>query len=252
MRIAFVGQKRVGKDTSFDILKDILNKRDVGITIRRFAFADAMKEILAELLEIPINILHDADMKEKPYSSPAICLQNALVHPRFEYYYKYAAEKYNVGVVDSAFKVATALMKFVDNLDPNDTRPRRHMQDFAETMRKEVDPFIWAILLEPQLCAIDKHQVAIITDVRHREEIEFSIRGHPSMVVLITRPTPSEDEHASEQMAKQLTQGDNRNDIDVVIDNDSDVSSLRTKLEKLADGIIDYARQHADPDRQLL
>lgn len=237
MRIGIIGQKRAGKDTAYGILADILRERN-GIVARRFAFADAMKEIVSDMLGIPLDILHDPDLKEEPYSEPTIInLARSIKHPHFEHYYKYALEHLGIQPMVSASKVARAMDMFVANMDTKDTRPRRYLQDFAETMRKEVDPFIWAILLEPKIQSIEQHQFAIITDVRHPEEIEFTLKGESSLVVLIVRPTCVDDKHASEQMAKMFATGDEPG-VDVTINNDSDIPAFRVKLQQLVDWLL--------------
>jgi hypothetical protein len=237
LRIGFIGQKGAGKDESYRILSDILETQN--IKCRRFAFADAMKEVVSELFTIPLSVLHAPNLKDVPFATPVVNLQKAIAHPRWGHYFDYVRQ-HNADGPELVAKVRASIVNFVENIDPLDTRPRRYLQDFAETMRQQVDPRLWAILLEPQLLVCDDHQVSIITDVRHREEIEFALEGHKSLTVLIVRPTLSNDEHVSEQMAKNFTKAD------MVIYNDSDLVSLRNKLKELADFIVAQVKQHAD------
>lgn len=240
LRIGFVGQKGAGKDESYRILSGILEEQN--IKCRRLAFADSLKEVVSGLLTIPLSVLHDPNLKDVPFAAPIINVQKAIAHPLWVHYFEYVKQHKTDGP-DLATKVYTSIAKFVENVDLADTRPRRYLQDFAEIMRQQVDPCIWAILLEPNLLACEDYQVSVITDVRHREEIEFALGGHMSLIVLIVRPTSSKDDHVSEQMAKNFTKAD------VIIRNDSDLASLRNKLRELADIIATQVKQHADVQR---
>lgn len=62
MIFAFLGRKRSGKDTSAEILKEILDER--GITYHELAFADPMKKTLADMFSVSEELFHDQSKKE--------------------------------------------------------------------------------------------------------------------------------------------------------------------------------------------
>lgn len=62
MIFAFLGRKCSGKDTSAEILKNILDEH--GITYHELAFADSIKKTLAAMFNVPEELFHDQLKKE--------------------------------------------------------------------------------------------------------------------------------------------------------------------------------------------
>ena len=64
--ICFVGPKQSGKDTTFDLLKKNSIVKD------KLSFAAPLKELCAKHFNLPLRLMHDPDLKEKPLKDPII------------------------------------------------------------------------------------------------------------------------------------------------------------------------------------
>ena len=61
--IALVGPRRVGKDSTAKIIEEQV--RQLGKSVERFAFADAVRRLCSSVLDIPLSVFYDDEQKEK-------------------------------------------------------------------------------------------------------------------------------------------------------------------------------------------
>jgi hypothetical protein len=165
MIIGFAGRAGSGKSTACKIL--------VALGYEELNFADPLKVMVVQLLDVPMEYLYDQDQKALPRDIQVTRIRlQALLHDYKVYNLALDQEIYN-------FRNFRMLLQFLGDL------------------LKLHDPDYW-IKLTMSKIQPDKNYV--IGDIRYAAEAD-AIRAAGGTVVLITRPgTNLNDTHSSEQL----------------------------------------------------
>jgi deoxynucleotide monophosphate kinase-like protein len=185
MLIGLVGKKRVGKDTIFNIIKENYPNA------RRIAFADALKESAAQLLNIPIDQIDMFKMN----SNIKIRMIDEGTHPiNF------------TGLVDMTM--------------------REFLQRYGTESHRDVfGTDFWVDEALPKIFFDSPEAITVVTDCRFKNEVE-RIRWLNGKVWYVTRPgLILTDGHASEVELESI-----EGNADYIINNDGNLVDLEKKV----------------------
>lgn len=166
--IGLCGKKQCGKDTSYQFIREILWK-DQPIfppsTVQRFAFADKLKDITADLFGVDRNKLDGSDAEKD--SPTHIKWYNVAPHLQTDFF--------------GPFVYYQDMTEYVTH--------RELLQLFGTNACRAIHPDVWPYVTTR---SIEKSnaKVAVITDVRFPNEIE-ALREIGSIIVKIYRQTNS-------------------------------------------------------------
>jgi len=236
MIIGITGRAAAGKDTICGVLITLLS--ELGIEAKRFAFAEKLKEVVAEMYDVPVHYFHDRDLKNVDHSSLSPCsLMNSINEIQLE-------QRMNVLLIDlygvdfdlSSINVLSEAKRiFVDLLPEEGCSPRKAAQLIGTEGFRTLDKTTWTNYTIRQAQEIARRGgVAIITDVRFGNEND-AIRNNKGVIVGIENSNAELYNHASEAEVDELVKLAN-----LYINNDGtfDDLLLKSKLiwqEKLID-----------------
>ena len=223
--IAVSGVKGSGKDSVSSMLQYCLSvpkmfrqyffykyfRKWIKPKYKRIAFADPLKKMLSDLLNIDLGKFYIREFKENCIINIPT-LQSDLL-----------AEKLS----DSKFN------KLVKQLDPSLSETnlslRQLLQYFGtEIMQKYFGKRVW-INSTIQNC----HKYTIISDLRFIEEYN-AIKERNGIIIYINRPDHEFGQHASEREMKELLEN---NKYDFIINNDGSVEDLFNQVKELVNDI---------------
>lgn len=213
--IAVSGVKGSGKDTFTDMLQYCLSvpkmfrqywfyknfRKLIKPKYKKTAFADPLKKILSDLLNIPLKKFYDRDFKET-------CIINI---PTLK-----EEPTYSGTWSDSKFN------KMVKQLDPDLSKSnlsiRQLLQYFGtEIMQKYFGKRVW---INSTLRNASKY--TIISDLRFIEEYN-AVKEQNGITIYIDRPGYEFGQHASEREMKELLEGKR---YDFIVINNSTIKHL--------------------------
>lgn len=221
--IAISGVKGSGKDLVSNMLQYCLSvpkifrrycfyKRFKGLIYPKYkiiAFADPLKKMLSDLLNIPLENFYSRSFKEK------CIIDVSTLNMSFE--------TQGLKVSDSRFN------KLVKELNPSLSESylsiRQLLQYFGtEIMQKYFGKRVW---INSTLRNCSKN--TIISDLRFIEEYN-AVKEKKGIVIYINRPGYEFGQHASEREMKELLEN---NKFDFVIDNNCSIQDLFNKVNSL-------------------
>lgn len=197
MIISLSGRARSGKDTVGGMLKGF----------KRYAFADTLKKYCAESFDLPLDMFHNDNLKDKPFEKPIklnVDLLNKISDVmEFETHNHY----YKVGC-------GTILVS------------PRHLLQFVGTdlVRKCVDDDFW-INKTVQSLKNEKDN-AFISDSRFSNERK-ALKTLGAKLILVKRGQNINGGHVSENDLGS------ESEYDIVIDNNGSLSELEEKVKTL-------------------
>ena len=228
--IAISGVKGSGKDLVSNMLQYCLSvpkilrrycfyKRFKGLIYPKYkilAFADPLKKMLSDLLNIPLEEFYSRSFKEK-------CIVDVST-------LNMSFETQGLRVSDSRFN------KLVKELNPSLTESylsiRQLLQYFGtEIMQKYFGKRVW---INSTLRNCSKN--TIISDLRFIEEYN-AVKEKKGIVIYINRPGYEFGQHASEREMKELLEN---NKFDFVIDNNGSIEDLFNQVKKCCETIEKY------------
>lgn len=165
MIIGFVGNNRVGKDTSADFLIEIAKEKNIDFS--RMALADPIKDIARLMFNFTENQLYGADKD--------------IIDSR-----------YNIKPRDFFQKFGTEIMQFdIYNYLPNLNIPKREfwVQLLINKIKNEL--------------IINPNKIIIITDIRGNHEAKCLVE-QGGILIKIIKPTNSQNTHITEQEVEQI------------------------------------------------
>jgi hypothetical protein len=179
MIIGLSGKRRVGKDTTANILVS-----EFGYI--KMSFADELKIMCSKVFNIDIKYFYDDDLKDEKFVQPLAILPRHVTLIASH-------------VAKHGFIVTKEMVTKMDSIGIGqlmDT-PRQLLQFVGtEIIRNVVDSKIWIIILNKKLKTYEGN--AIIQDGRFSNE-RAALRDAGAMLCLIKRPSLSnQDTHASE------------------------------------------------------
>lgn len=223
--IAVSGVKGSGKDSVSSMLQYCLSvpkmfrqyffykyfRKWIKPKYKKLAFADPLKKMLSDLLNIELDKFYIREFKEGCVINIPT-LQSDLL-----------AEK----MPDSKFN------KLVKQLDPSLTEAnlslRQVLQYFGtEVMQKYFGKRVWI-----NSTLRNRHKYTIISDLRFIEEYN-AIKEEKGIVIYVNRPNYEFGQHASEREMKELFEN---NKYDFIIDNFGSMEDLFNQVKELVNDI---------------
>ena len=134
--------------------------------------------------------------------------------------------------LEYSFYMKTYIKNITDWDGSEDTKPRELLQQLGDTIKNKIDPlfFIKKMIMDIKVYSL-YYDIITISDVRFINEIEEIKKEFNDVICIrINRPnydnglTINEKNHISE------TSLDNYDKFDYVIENDSDINSLKNKI----------------------
>lgn len=233
--IAISGIRNTGKTTTGDMLRFMLStpkflhhywiyKRFPKLTLKgnwlNVSFAGSLKEMLAVLLRVPVEMFENRDFKENVFVD-----FNDLTFHRRENLKKYqilSDSKFSRKVKEMSIDVRANLLSI-----------RQLLQYWGtEICRTYLGENIWTVAT---IKNADTHNL-IISDVRFKNEADF-IRKNNGVIVYIDRPGCLVGAHKSEQECFELYQN---GQVDYVIHNDGSLKDLFNKIKKLRTQLLEF------------
>lgn len=209
--ILFAGKKQVGKSTSATICGSLIEgtkNQDCWENTKIVSFAEALKESVSRIFNIPSSVLNGSDEDKNK----------------------------NSHIAWGDFKWAS-MKKFGQSMYSESSLPmtyRELMQYFGEMMRDQINPLLWvdSVFYNPQEDQ-KRDVIKIVQDLRYLNELEAGIKcgGLP---ILVKRDTGFVDHHASEQIEKH------ENLFKYVIDNNGSMDNLTKQIAEIlkTEGVI--------------
>ncbi|MEO5367576.1 MAG: hypothetical protein H7831_14720 [Magnetococcus sp. WYHC-3] len=204
--IGIGGKKEVGKDTSAKILVEKYG-------FRRFAFADPLKEIVAEAFDLSIYDLHDPVMKETKFFQPFVVdegyadrlvEQLKIHHPITDK----QSVKIKQSIIGQVFNNRRQILQYVG----------------TDLVRTNVSDSFWVDVFHNQIKHIER---IVITDMRFPNEREFVRNVLKGKLLLLRRDSKKESgKHASENSLG------NDSEYDAVIENTGSIQELEQEMER--------------------
>lgn len=223
--IAVSGVKGSGKDLVSDMLQYCLSvpkafrqyffykhfNKLIKPKYKKLAFADPLKKMLSDLLNIKLEHFYNRTFKES-------CIINVSTLQNSRETEKLSDSRFN---------------KLVKQLDPSLTEAnlslRQLLQYFGtEIMQKYFGKRIWI-----NSTLANRSKYTIISDLRFIEEYN-AIKENGGLVIYINRPNYEFGQHASEREMKELLEN---NKFDFIINNDSSVEDLFNQVKKYCETI---------------
>ena len=227
--IAVSGVKGSGKDLVSDMLQYCLSvpkafrqyffyknfRKWIKPKYKKIAFADPLKKMLSNLLNINLDKFYDRDFKEN-----YIINVSTLSPPR-------------VKIVDNSIVCLNKLSdskfnKLVKQLDlslvESNLSLRQLLQYFGtEIMQKYFGKRVWI-----NSTMQNRSEYTIISDLRFIEEYN-AVKENKGVVIYVNRPNYEFGQHASEREMKELLENDK---YDFIIDNNSSIENLFDQIKK--------------------
>ena len=223
--IAVSGVKGSGKDSVSSMLQYCLSvpkmfrqyffyknfRKWIKPKYKRIAFADPLKKMLSDLLNISLDKFYIREFKEG-------CIINISTLEG-----SWLGEKLS----DSKFN------KLVKQLDPSLTEAnlslRQLLQYFGtEIMQKYFGKRVWI-----NSTMQNRSEYTIISDLRFIEEYN-AVKEKKGVVIYINRPNYEFGQHASEREMKELLENDK---YDFIIDNNGSIEDLFNQVKELVNDI---------------
>lgn len=220
--IAVSGVKGSGKDSVSSMLQYCLSvpkmfrqyffyknfRKWIKPKYKRIAFADPLKKMLSDLLNISLDKFYIREFKEG-------CIINISTLEG-----SWLGEKLS----DSKFN------KLVKQLDPSLTEAnlslRQLLQYFGtEIMQKYFGKRVWI-----NSTMQNRSEYTIISDLRFIEEYN-AVKEKKGIVIYVNRPNYEFGQHASEREMKELLENDK---YDVIIDNNGSIEDLFNQVKNIA------------------
>jgi hypothetical protein len=225
------GPKGSGKDASFELLQE------QGVVKDKLAFADPLKHLCATTLNIPLEYMHDPELKEKPLPEPVV-LRPAVLR-----------------------KLKDAMPKYLDPSDPAHTyrldkvaiqnvegivcdTPRKLLQVVGTDFIRNLIYKDWHINAAFGLKWLNiagkrpkKGDVFAVTDARFLNEFEFLAGKFPELKAFYVERPEAEEKlanatHSSElevkKIRKAIVDGGH-----TVVQNNGTLKDLGTRLKDL-------------------
>lgn len=219
--LAVSGVKGSGKDLVSDMLQYCLSvpkafrqyffykhfNKLIKPKYKKLAFADPLKKMLSDLLNIKLEHFYDREFKEN-------CIVNVSTLQN-----NWETEKLS----DSKFN------KLVKQLDPSLTEAnlslRQLLQYFGtEIMQKYFGKRVWI-----NSTLANRSKYTIISDLRFIEEYN-AIKESGGLVIYINRPNYEFGQHASEREMKELLENDK---YDFIINNNGSIEDLFNQVKNV-------------------
>jgi hypothetical protein len=162
MIIGLYGNRGAGKDAVGDVL--------AGVGFVKIAFADALREEVAEAFDVPATSLTDRSTKETPQAALKLCCCKNMDFRNL----------------------------FDDHILPRS--PREIMQKWGTEYRRAGDASYWRRQVHAKI-ALHRSGLfglvdAVIPDVRYQSEYDFVIGGLGGLMIRVTRPEVDSAEDA--------------------------------------------------------
>lgn len=195
--VSLSGKARAGKDTIGEMLHGF----------KRYAFADTLKKYCAEAFDLPLELFHNNDLKDKPFSTP-IKLDVSILNK--------ISDVMGFDTHDHYYRVGCGIML----VSP------RHLLQFVGTdlIRKCVDDDFWINKTVQNLK--DEKGNAFISDSRFSNERK-ALKTLGAKLVLVKRDNSVSGGHVSENDLG------NDSEYDMVIDNNGSLEDLKKKVKTL-------------------
>lgn len=229
--IAIVGPKGSGKDASFELL------RDDKLVNGKISFADPLKELCAKHFGLPIQYMHDPDLKEKKLPQEVICrpaILNRLKGDLHKYLDPYKHD-YNAhtapiqGVEGRIFTTPREILQIIGTeFIRNAVKQNWHLEaafqeEFLSRKLRRTPEFI-------------NEATFVVTDCRFLNEYEFLKTKGELQAFYIERPEAekrlAEATHQSELEVLKIKEAVLK-DGGTVIKNDGSLEDLKNKLTSL-------------------
>ena len=223
--IAVSGVKGSGKDSVSSMLQYCLSvpkmfrqyffyknfRKWIKPKYKRIAFADPLKKMLSDLLNISLDKFYIREFKEG-------CIINISTLEG-----SWLGEKLS----DSKFN------KLVKQLDPSLTESnlslRQLLQYFGtEIMQKYFGKRVWI-----NSTMQNRSEYTIVSDLRFIEEYN-AVKEKKGVVIYVNRPNYEFGQHASEREMKELLENDK---YDFIIDNNGSIEDLFNQVKNIAKGL---------------
>lgn len=230
--IAFSGCKAVGKDTGGDMLRFMLStpkflhhywiyekfpKLKFKGNWLNVSFAGSLKQMLAVLLRVPVEMFEDRDFKENVF----VDFNDLTFHRREN------LKKYQI-LSDSKFSRKVKEMSI--DVRANMLSVRQLLQYWGtEIMRRHLGDQLWSLTT---LKLAETHDL-IISDMRFKVEAEM-VKERKGIVIYIDRPGCEVGNHQSEKEAFELYQ---EGKCDYVIHNNGTLKDLFEKCKVIVQQI---------------
>lgn len=234
--IGFVGPKGSGKDTAADLLKEMGKARG------KVSFAGPLKDMCAEVFDIPPNFFHDPDLKEKPFTE----LENFGTPMKLDRRTLRLLKKQCTARLPEVADPETGAMAYnIDRVsvtgleDRQLNTPREVLQVVAtDFIRNKVydEWHMRAAFSEKALAKLESNKIYCVTDIRFPNEYEFLREkfGDAFECYYVERPEAEERlakaTHPSETeilKIKALLEETN------VLQNDGTIAEFKKKLKAL-------------------
>jgi hypothetical protein len=187
--ITLAGKKQTGKDTSANIISELLTNN--GYKVHIIHFADSLKDACAIMFGIDREDMNSEIGKNK--------LTDVLWPGRRD-----PSQPWHANLYGHKYMTIRELLQFVG----------------TDLLRTQLDPDLWVKSVFRKKYNDD--DIVIVADCRFPNEAEFA--GKHGLLVKIERDNaPSQDSHISERAL------DNYTSFDLVIENNSDLESLKLK-----------------------
>jgi hypothetical protein len=207
MLVGIGGERKVGKDTS----SEILIKR-YGFT--QLSFAGPLKEMCSEVFQLPLEYFNNQEYKERPFETPVKVTKDNLLDM-----IDIAAEYHNFDVVQANRMIDAGMGLILDT-------PRKLLQTIGtDLVRKHIKDTFWTDVMEQE---IKVHENSVITDVRFPNERIF-VRNNEGLLLLVERESEGKkvDAHSSENSIGSV------DEYDYVIKNNKSVADLHDVVEAI-------------------
>lgn len=230
--IAVSGVKGSGKDSVSSMLQYCLSvpkmfrqyffyknfRKWIKPKYKRIAFADPLKKMLSDLLNIEIDKFYNREFKENHVinvSTLDIPKPKAINETLVLDFDKISDSKFN---------------KLVKQLDPSlvesNLSIRQLLQYFGtEIMQKYFGKRVWI-----NSTMRNRSEYTIVSDLRFIEEYN-AVKEKKGVIIYVNRPNYEFGQHASEREMKELLEGDK---YDFIIDNNGSIEDLFNQVKNIA------------------
>ena len=171
--VCLLGKKGSGKSEAAKFIMEAYPE------FKKFSYGDALKNILHEFLDLPIDFFYNPLMKERPLDIENLNKDQKkkiyflLMYPRFvnfsrfEKYYPYRSESDLLNFLDEEFYRLEGLTD--DNLKRS-VSPRLLMQTVGTDVFRKLNQDIWLILATGKLKKMD---FVVVDDIRFENELKL-------------------------------------------------------------------------------